>query len=133
MEKIIFELWPVPAGHKVQRTTGGMKEAKKEVSVLHLLEADLIKVGQVIYPKQGKYAGRNGVIEESGNICIDEKLFETPSGAGVYLQGRATNGWGFWLVNPESKQSLRDIRQEYLEGLGADVEVDDDDDDDDDS
>lgn len=129
VENIIFELWPVPAGHKVQRATGGMKEAKKEVSLLHLLEADLIKVGQVIYPRHGKYAGRNGVIDELGNICIDEKLFETPSGAGVYLQGRATNGWGFWLVNPESKQSLRDIRQQYLEGLSADVEIEEDEED----
>ena len=131
VEKIIFELWPVPAGHKVQRATGNVTQVRKRVLLLQLLEADLVKVGQVLYPKQGKYAGRNGVIDESGNICIDGKLFDTPSGAGDYVTNKSTAGWHFWLVNPESKQRLWDLRKQYLEGLSADIEVDDDDDDDD--
>jgi hypothetical protein len=41
------------------------------------------------------------------------------------------HGWHFWLVNPDSKQMLWDIRQQYIEALSADVEVEDDDEDED--
>jgi uncharacterized protein with ParB-like and HNH nuclease domain len=129
---IVLELWPVPKGHKVQRAMGRTAQAKREVTLVNLLEADLIKVGQVLYPKRGKYAGRNGVISQSGEIEIDDKSFYSPSGAAVYLTNRSTAGWGFWLVNPESKQRLWDIRQQYLDGMSSNSEADEDDDDDDD-
>ena len=132
LEKIVLELWPVPSGHKVQRQVGRTAQAKREVTLVNLLEADLIKVGQVLYPKRGKYAGRNGVINDSGEIEIDDKSFYSPSGAAVHLTNRPTAGWGFWLVNPESKQRLWDIRQQYLDGTSLDSGRDDDDDDDDD-
>jgi hypothetical protein len=128
---IVLELWPVPKGHKVQRAMGRTAQAKREVTLVNLLEADLIKVGQVLYPKRGKYAGRNGVISQSGEIEIDDKSFYSPSGAAVYLTNRSTAGWGFWLVNPESKQRLWDIRQQYLDGMSSNSEADEDDDDDD--
>jgi uncharacterized protein with ParB-like and HNH nuclease domain len=129
---IVLELWPVPKGHKVQRAMGRTAQAKREVTLVNLLEADLIKVGQVLYPKRGKYAGRNGVISQSGEIEIDDKSFYSPSGAAVYLTNRSTAGWGFWLVNPESKQRLWDIRQQYLDGMSSNSEADEDDDYDDD-
>ena len=132
LEKIVLELWPVPSGHKVQRQAGRTAQAKREVTLVNLLEADLIKVGQVLYPKRGKFAGRNGVINDSGEIEIDEKSFYSPSGAAVHLTNRPTAGWGFWLVNPESKQRLWDIRQQYLDGISSDSETDDEDDDDND-
>ena len=132
LKKIVLELWPVPSGHKVQRQVGRTAQAKREVTLVNLLEADLIKVGQVLYPKRGKYAGRNGVINDSGEIEIDDKSFYSPSGAAVHLTNRPTAGWGFWLVNPESKQRLWDIRQQYLDGTSLDSGRDDDDDDDDD-
>ena len=131
LKKIVLELWPVPSGHKVQRQVGRTAQAKREVTLVNLLEADLIKVGQVLYPKRGKYAGRNGVINDSGEIEIDDKSFYSPSGAAVYLTNRPTAGWGFWLVNPESKQRLWDIRQQYLDGMSLDSGTDEDDDDDD--
>lgn len=90
----------------------------------------MIKVGQVLYPKRGKYAGRNGVINDSGEIEIDDKSFYSPSGAAVHLTNRPTAGWGFWLVNPESKQRLWDIRQQYLDGMSSNSEEEDEDDDD---
>ena len=132
LTEIVLELWPVPSGHKVKRVVGRTARAKREVTLVHLLETDLIKVGQVLYPKPGKYAGRNGVINESGEIEIDEKLFDSPSGAGSYLTSRSTAGWNFWLVNPESKQRLWDIRQQYLDGLSSDSETDFEDDEDED-
>lgn len=132
LTEIVLELWPVPSGHKVKRVVGRTARAKREVTLVHLLETDLIKVGQVLYPKPGKYAGRNGVIIESGEIEIDGKLFDSPSGAGSYLTSRSTAGWNFWLVNPESKQRLWDIRQQYLDGMSSDSETDFEDDEDED-
>jgi len=94
------------------------------------LEADLIKVGQVLYPKRGKYAGRNGLIVESGEILVEGKLFDTPSGAAFHLKKSAVAGWHFWLVSQEPRQMLWDIRQQFIEGLNPDTELDDDEDDD---
>ena len=69
---------------------------------------------------------------EDGSIELEGQLFNTPSGAGRFLRGKATAGWHFWLVNPESKQMLWDVRQQYIEALSTDVEIEDDDEDDED-
>jgi len=132
LKKIILGIWPVPAGHKVQRDRNMNVRTRREVSLVHLLEADLIKVGQILYPKRGKYAGKNGVIVESGEILLDGKLFYSPSGAAVYLTNRPTGGWRFWLTNQESKQMLFDLRKQFLDGLDPETGLDDDDEDDDD-
>ena len=132
LKKIILGIWPAPVGHKVQRDRNMNVRTRREVSLVHLLEADLIKVGQILYPKRGKYAGKNGVIVESGEILLDGKLFYSPSGAAVYLTNRPTGGWRFWLTNQESKQMLFDLRKQLLDGLDPETGLDDDDDDDDD-
>jgi hypothetical protein len=132
LENVILRLWPVPEGHKVDVGASRSAKTKREVLLSHLLEEGYIKVGQVLYPKPGRYAGRNAVVLEDGSIEIEGQNFNTPSGAGRFLHGRATAGWHFWLVNPESKQMLWDIRQQYIEALSADVEVDEDEEDGDD-
>lgn len=132
LKEIVLGIWPAPAGHKVQRDRNMNVRTRREVSLVHLLEADLIKVGQILYPKRGKYAGKNGVIVESGEILLDGKLFYSPSGAAVYLTNRPTGGWRFWLTNQESKQMLFDLRKQFLDGLDSETGLDDDDEDDDD-
>jgi len=132
LESVIICLWPVPAGHKVKVGASKSVKTKREVYLFHLLEAGYIKVGQILYPKQGKYAGRNAVVLEDGSIEIDGKSFDTPSGAGRYVSGRATAGWHSWLVNPDSKQMLWDIRQQFIEALSTSVEIEDEEDEDED-
>ena len=126
LEKVILQLWPVPVGHKVDVGVVRSAKTKREVLLTHLLDSGLIKVGQIFYPRRGKYAGRNAVLLEDGSIELEGQLFDSPSGAGRHITGRATAGWHFWLVNPESKQMLWDVRQQYIEALSADIEIDDD-------
>jgi hypothetical protein len=126
---VIMDLWPVPAGHKVNVGASKSAKTKREVWLPHLLEAGYIKVGQILFPKRGRYAGRNAIVLEDGSIELEGKLFDSPSGAGRHLTGRETAGWHFWLVNPDSKQMLWDIRQQYIEALSTDIEIEDDEED----
>lgn len=123
----ICKIWPVPAGHKVVLTTKISKLEKRYVWVADLLNAGLLQVGQILYPNQGKYAGRNAILTAEGQIEIDGKVFSSPSGAGYYIRQRATNGWDFWLVDPDSKSSLKNLRAKFIADLGPDVDVEDDD------
>lgn len=132
LENVILQLWPVPKGHKVDVGASRLAKTKREIWLSHLLEDGYIKVGQILYPKPGKYAGRNAIIREDGLIELEGQLFDTPSGAGRFLRGKTTGGWRFWLVNPESRMMLWDVRQQFIEALSADIEVDDDEEDGDD-
>jgi len=126
----ILKVWPVPAGHK--SSARSKKEVSKVyVSVTDLISAGLLQAGQVLYPYNAKFSDATAVILQDGSIGIGDNTFETPSGAGKYIRKRATNGWGFWLLDATKKISLRDIRSQYLDQLmaeGADIETDDEDD-----
>ena len=125
----ILAIWPVPPGHQSSART------KKEVSTIRvtiqdLMAADLLHPGQVLYPCDAKSTGETAVILQDGSIGIGDSISDTPSGAGKYIRKRAINGWGFWLLDPLTKQSLRDVRTQYLDQLmadGADIESDDED------
>lgn len=129
LENVILQLWPVPKGHKVDVGASRLAKTKREIWLSHLLEDGYIKVGQILYPKPGKFAGRNAIIREDGLIELEGQLFDTPSGAGRFLRGKTTGGWRFWLVNPVSRMMLWDVRQQYIEALSADIEVEDDEED----
>jgi len=131
IENVILQLWPVPVGHKVDVGAVRSAKTKREVLLTHLLEAAYIKVGQVLYPRRGRYAGRNAVVLDDGSIELEGHIYDSPSGAGRFLTGKPTAGWHFWLVNPESKQMLWDIRQQYIDALNDDIEIEDDEEDDD--
>ncbi len=126
----ILKIWPVPVGHQSSART------KKEVSsikvgVEDLMSAGLIQAGQVLHPKIAKFSDITAVILPDGSIGIGDNTFDTPSGAGKYVRQRATNGWGFWLLDQATKISLRDMRSQYLDQLigdGADIEDDEEDD-----
>ncbi|CAM3813571.1 DUF262 domain-containing protein [Polynucleobacter arcticus] len=126
----ILAIWPVPPGHQSSART------KKEVSTIRvtiqdLIAADLLHPGQVLYPSNSKSIDETAVILQDGSIGIGVSISDTPSGAGKFLRKRAINGWGFWLLDPLTKQSLRDVRTQYLDQLmadGADIEGDDDED-----
>jgi hypothetical protein len=127
--KRIVDIWPVPAGHK-SLTVRNTALSFHSVDLADLLSAGLINPGQMIAPKQQELRDRTGRVLSDGRIDIDGQVFETPSGAGYHLRKRATNGWSFWLVDPNTKKSLASIRREYLEKSSLESEAVDDDDDD---
>jgi hypothetical protein len=123
----ILAIWPVPPGHQ------SSARAKKEVSTIRvtiqdLIAADLLHPGQALYPCDSKSTEVTAVILQDGSIGIGDNISDSPSGAGRFIRNRAINGWGFWLLDPITKKSLRDVRTQYLDQLmadGADIESDD--------
>ncbi|MDZ4058178.1 MAG: hypothetical protein U1D69_14695, partial [Polynucleobacter sp.] len=82
------------------------------------------------YPSDSKSTEVTAVILQDGSIGVGDNIFYSPSGAGKFLRKRAINGWGFWLLDPIIKKSLRDVRAQYLDQLiaeGADIESEDED------
>lgn len=124
----ILAIWPVPPGH--QSSARATKEVNKiRVTIQDLMSADLLHAGQVLYPSDSKSTEITAVILQDGSIGIGDSISDTPSGAGKFLRKRAINGWGFWLLDPVTKESLRDVRTKYLDQLiaeGADIEGEDD-------
>jgi hypothetical protein len=120
----ILAIWPVPPGH--QSSARATKEVNKiRVTIQDLMSADLLHAGQVLYPSDSKSTEITAVILQDGSIGIGDSISDTPSGAGKFLRKRAINGWGFWLLDPLTKLSLRDVRTQYLDQLmadGADIE-----------
>lgn len=126
----ILKIWPVPTGYQSSAHT--KKEVNSvKVGVEDLMSAGLLQAGQVLHPKIAKFSDITAVILPDGSIGIGDNTFDTPSGAGKYVRKRATNGWGFWLLDQATKISLRDVRSQYLDRLigdGADIEDDEEDD-----
>jgi hypothetical protein len=131
LTEIVLGIWPTPNGHKIVAGASKKTRAGEKISIAHLLEFGYLMVGQVLYPRSGKYSGRIGEVTDQGEILLDGKTFQSPRGAAVHLTGKRSAGWKFWLVNEESKLRLWDVRQQYLDSLEPDLETDESDDDDD--
>jgi hypothetical protein len=58
--------------------------------------------------------------------------YESVSPAARSIVDHHINGWWFFLVDQESKRSLRMVRREYLDAMAADAEDDEGDEDDED-
>ncbi len=127
--KRIVDIWTVPPGYK-SSTVRDAARSSHSVDLSDLLSAGLLTVGQTVVPKMPNLRDRTGQILSDGRIDVDGQVFDTPSGAGYYLRKRSTNGWGFWLVDPNTKKSLASVRREYVEKSSLESNVIDDDDDD---
>jgi len=64
-----------------------------------------------------------------GRLDVTGAVYASPSEAARSITGKPTNGWWFFLIDQQSRRSLKDVRIEYLESIAADVEEDDSDDD----
>jgi len=130
----ILSIWRVPSGHR-SMFTEERAERKRKIEIADLMGAGMISAGATLYARRGKFAGRTATVLSDGRIEVDGEEFTTPTGAATKIRGRMTNGWLFFLVDPESKRRLKDIWHDYVDQTMAEadeVEVGDDDDDDDD-
>jgi hypothetical protein len=121
---VIIEVWPVPEGYKAKTERAERRPARK-VELADVLGAGLIEEGATLYARGRRAAGRIATVLSDGGLDVDGARYESPSGAARAVSGQTINGWGFWLVDPKSKRSLRDLWREYVDGRDVDTEDED--------
>ena len=109
----ILEVWPVPPGHKVKmdrEQTG----SSVTVEISDLIGAGYLASGQTLYSRPGMYGGHTARILSDGRIEVHDKIFDSPSRAGIFIRNKNTDGWSFWRLEPNGRRPLKEVRAEYL-------------------
>lgn len=118
---VITKIWAVPDGYQA-RTERAERRPARQLELADLIGAGLIEEGATLYARGRRAAGRTATVLFDGSLEVDGNRFASPSGAATFALGKMANGWSFWLVDPKSKRSLHDLRSEYADGTGVDVE-----------
>jgi hypothetical protein len=96
--------------------------------VADLVQAGLIRPGQVLFARTQAHLGAQAIVSEDGGIFIEDRRFETPSAAAkAVTKTQSEAGWWFWLVDLDSGESLSDVRDAYKSQLDDFGDVADDD------
>jgi len=103
----ILRTWPVPPGHTGE-VIDPQAKTSEWVELKDLIRAGLLEPGTVLRPAQESFKTVEAVVTPQGGILLDGQVFETPSGAGRHVRGRATNGWTWWLL--PDRRRLSDLR-----------------------
>ena len=124
----IVEIWPVPEGH---RSGFGQEKVRPRhrVDLSDLLSSGCIQAGLTLFPRGKKFANSISTLLPDGRLDLQGTIYSSPSEAAKAITGGAMNGWWFFLVDPQTRRSLKDVRLDYLESIAADAEDDDGDDD----
>lgn len=127
----IIEVWPVPQGHK---SGFGRQKAnrRKKIQLVDLINAGVLTPGMPLYPRRRIFSDKVVTLLSDGRVELDGVIYDRPSPAANAIVGHQMNGWGFFLVDPASRRSLRMVRRDYLDSLSVDAEDDEPDDDEDD-
>lgn len=126
LAKMITETWTVPAGN-VGLKEDGMTASGTRVKVADLVQAGLIRPGQVLYARTQAHLGVQAIVSEDGGIFFEDQRFETPSAAAKALtKTQSEAGWWFWLVDMESGESLSSVRDVYRATLEEEGDLEED-------
>lgn len=106
----LLATWPVPAGHTGE-VVDQQTAAPAWVDFKDIVAAGLVPAGTVLFSREGRWTARTATVADDGSILIDDRRFGTPSGAGRYVKGSATNGWHFWRL--EDGTRLADLRTRF--------------------
>lgn len=109
MINVLLATWPTPEGH--QGVVVDPHEKSGWIQVKHLVEAGLLTPGTELTPRPGAWEARKATVRPDGLLAVDDKTFDSPSGAGRYVKGSNTNGWSFWRL-PDGRRLL-DVRAVY--------------------
>ncbi|WP_082482058.1 DUF262 domain-containing protein [Aeromicrobium sp. Leaf245] len=107
---ILLQVWPVPAGHEGDIVDPQAK-TQEGVEIKDLVRAGLLQPGTVLTPRPSEHELHTAVVVPDGTLEVKGRRFETPSGAGKEVLGRAVNGWFFWRLDDGRK--LSDVRAEF--------------------
>ena len=121
--KKMTEIWSVPTGHKSEVLVES-SEKQVKVEVLDLISAGLVSSGQTLYPRQASANSQFAQILDDGRISVAGEVFESLSMATTGVAKSIQDGWYFWLLDEKTKQPMNDLRKQYLEWIGDQVEED---------
>jgi uncharacterized protein DUF1524/RAMA domain-containing protein len=124
LSKLIVEIWRVPEGHR-SGFTHEKARPRHKVDLSDLLSAAWLNAGAQLFARRKKFVESVATLLPDGRLDIRGIVYLNPSAAAKAITGKATNGWWFFLVDQQSRRSLREVRREYLESLAVDVEEDD--------
>jgi Restriction Enzyme Adenine Methylase Associated len=127
---LIVQVWPVPEG-RMSGTERTERRPTRRIDVADLIAAGLIDEGATLHARRRRFADQTATVLLDGSLDMGGVRYATPSAASGALAG-ATDGWGFWLIDPTTKRSLDDIRNDYIDERDVDVEDDQEPDQDDD-
>lgn len=115
----VLAIWPVPAGHDPSPDgTSAKARARFSVEVADLVRAGLVVAGDTLWARSQAVRGRTAKIGADGLIYVDGLPHSTLSGAAKKVTGSQSEaGWWFWLVDPEGKRSMMDVRSEFTSSL----------------
>lgn len=130
LSKAVIEIWPVPKGHRSGFVSEKVRPRHK-LDLSDLISAGCIQAGATLYPRRKKHADSTATLLPDGRLDVGGVVHASPSAAAIAITGGPTNGWWFFLVDRQSRRSLKDVRIDYLESIAADEDEDDSDDDDD--
>lgn len=130
--KLITEIWPVPEGH--QSGTGrGHARPKHKVDLSDLLSAGCLRAGMSLFPRSKKFAESTAILLPDGRLDARGVIYSSPSQAAAAIVGKSMNGWWFFLIDRQTRRSLKDVRLEYLTSMAGEADDEPDDDGDDES
>jgi hypothetical protein len=127
----IIEIWPVPEGHHCSFAAEKIRP-RRHVDLSELMSAGRIQAGISLVPRRRKHVTKTATLLLDGRLDLAGVIYSSPSEAARAITGVITNGWSFFLVDQQSRRSLKDVRLEYLESTNSE-DTDDDDDVDDES
>lgn len=101
-------------GTKSEDASPSTKKGSYGVRLKTLIDAGLLELGEPLYP--GAADGGAATIVAGGNVVTsDGQQYESLSGAGTALTGRANNGWEFWKVDRDGELvELAELRRKFL-------------------
>jgi hypothetical protein len=123
LTRAVVEVWPVPEGHtSVFGATDSQRQGPQRVDLAALMGAGLLEPGSTLHARRKKHAHRTATVLPDGRIDVDGTAFDTPSGAARHISGHSENGWWFFLTDPQSRRSLRDLAHDYVDQTSAEID-----------
>ena len=126
-----IEIWPVPPDYR----SGFISDRpgpRKKVELSDLIVGGFLEPGVRLFPRRLKHREKVVIALPDGRVDFGGVAYPGIREAATAIMGKPTNGWWFFLVEPASKRSLRDVRDEYISSVAVDADEDEGDEDDDD-
>ncbi|HBP88395.1 MAG TPA: DUF262 domain-containing protein [Nitrospirales bacterium] len=129
--EIIIQIWPVPPNHHSGFAHEKTRK-RKMLKLVDLINAGVLTTGMPLFSRKKKFVDKVATLLSDGQVEFDGVKYDSPFAAASAIVGQRMNGWWFFLVDQNSRRSLRMVRRDYIDAMAMDDEDDEADDDEDD-